>query len=36
MLRGSALASFCIEEFGVSKLININKNDVEKRMESIK
>ena len=36
ILRGSALASFCIEEFGVSKLININKNDVEKRMESIK
>ena len=36
MLRGSALASFCIEEFGVSKLVNINKNDVEKRMESIK
>ena len=36
MLRGSALASFCIEEFGVSKLININKNDVEKRMDSIK
>ena len=36
ILRGSALASFCIEEFGVSKLININKNDVEKRMDSIK
>ena len=36
MLRGSALASFCIEEFGVEKLINIDKSDVEKRIESIK
>ena len=36
MLRGSALASFCIEEFGVDKLINIDKSDVEKRIESIK
>jgi sugar/nucleoside kinase (ribokinase family) len=36
MLRGSALASFCIEEFGVNKLINIDKSDVEKRIESIK
>jgi sugar/nucleoside kinase (ribokinase family) len=36
MLRGSALASFCIEEFGVNKLINIDKSDVEKRIDSIK
>ena len=36
MLRGSALASFCIEEFGVNKLINIDKSDVEKRIKSIK
>ena len=36
MVRGSALASFCIEEFGVDKLINIEKSDVERRIDSIK
>lgn len=36
MLRGSALASFCIEEFGVDKLININKSEVDKRIGFIK
>lgn len=36
MLRGSALASFCIEEFGVDKLININKSEVDKRIRFIR
>jgi hypothetical protein len=36
MVRGSVLASFCIEEFGVDKLINIEKSDVERRIDSIK
>ena len=29
MLRGSALASFCIEDFGVKKLLNVSVNEVE-------
>ena len=29
MLRGSALASFCIEDFGVKKLLNISVNEVD-------
>ena len=35
MLRGSALASICIEDFGVKKLLNINDNDVDKRIKLI-
>ena len=35
MLRGSALASFCIEDFGVKKLLNINVNDVDNRIQLI-
>ena len=35
MLRGSALASFCIEDFGVKKLLNISVNDVDNRIQLI-
>ena len=35
MLRGSALASICIEDFGVKKLLNINDKDVDKRIKLI-
>jgi len=35
MLRGSALASFCIEDFGVKKLLNVSVNDVDNRIQLI-
>ena len=35
MLRGSALASFCIEDFGVKKLLNTSVNEVENRIQLI-
>ena len=35
MLRGSALASFCIEDFGVKKLLDIKIEDVEERVLKI-
>ena len=35
MLRGSALASFCIEDFGVKKLVDITNEDVEERVRQI-
>ena len=35
MLRGSALASFCIEDFGVKKLVDIKIEDVEERVRQI-
>ena len=35
MLRGSALASFCIEDFGVKKLLNISVNEVDNRIQLI-
>jgi len=35
MLRGSALASFCIEDFGVKKLLNIDVNEVDSRIKLI-
>jgi sugar/nucleoside kinase (ribokinase family) len=35
MLRGSALASFCIEDFGVKKLTEIKVDDVERRVNLI-
>ena len=35
MLRGSALASFCIEDFGVKKLLDIKIEDVEERVLQI-
>ena len=36
MLRGSALASFCIEDFGVKKLLNVSVNEVDNRIQLIK
>ena len=36
MRRGTALASFCIEDFGVSRLLNIRREELEERMNSIK
>ena len=35
MLRGSALASFCIEDFGVKKLLNVSVNEVDNRIQFI-
>ena len=35
MLRGSALASFCIEDFGVKKLLNIDVNEINNRIKLI-
>ena len=35
MLRGSALASFCIEDFGVKKLLNVSVNEVNNRIQLI-
>ena len=35
MLRGSALASFCIEDFGVKKWLDIKIEDVEERVLQI-
>ena len=35
MLRGSALASFCIEDFGVKKLLNVSVNEVDNRIKLI-
>ena len=35
MLRGSALASFCIEDFGVKKLLNLSVNEVDNRSQLI-
>ena len=36
MRRGTALASFCIEDFGVSRLLNIAHEELEERINSIK
>jgi len=36
MLRGSALASFCIEDFGVKKLLNVSVNEIDNRILLIK
>ena len=35
MLRGSALASFCIEDFGVKKLLNVSVDEVNNRIQLI-
>ena len=35
MIRGSALASFCIEDFGVKKLLNVDINEVDNRIKLI-
>ena len=35
MLRGSAIASFCIEDFGVKKLLNIDVNEINNRIKLI-
>ncbi len=33
IINGSALASFCVEEFGTARLMNINKKDLQERLE---
>ena len=35
MRRGTALASFCIEDFGVSKLLDISRDELDYRINSI-
>lgn len=36
IIVGSALASFCVEKFGPTRLKEINKTDIEKRIEQFK
>ena len=36
MKRGTALASFCIEDFGVTRLLSIEPDELEERINSIK
>ena len=36
MRKGTALASFCIEDFGVTRLLNVTPNELENRIHSIK
>ena len=36
MRRGTALASFCIENFGVTRLLNVTPDELEYRVHSIK
>ncbi len=33
IINGSALASFCVEEFGTTRLMNITKKDLQERIE---
>lgn len=33
IIAGSALASFCVEKFGTQRLLEINHNDLQKRMQ---
>ena len=33
IIHGSAMASFCVEKFGTEKLLEITKEEVEKRIE---
>ena len=34
VIYGSNLASFCVEKFGTEKMLNLDKNEVDKRLES--
>ena len=36
MRKGTALASFCIEDFGVKRLLNVTPDELEYRVQSIK
>ncbi|WP_019037492.1 PfkB family carbohydrate kinase [Psychroflexus tropicus] len=36
VIYGSNLASFCVEKFGTDKMLNLDKDEVEKRLESFK
>ena len=36
MKRGTALASFCIEDFGTSMLDNITRSDIDERIAQLK
>ena len=36
VIYGSNLASFCVEKFGTEKMLNLDKDEVEKRLESFK
>ena len=35
MRRGTALASFCIEDFGVTRLLDISRDELDHRINSI-
>ena len=35
VIKGSAMASFCVEKFGTEKLINITQKDVDKRIQKL-
>ena len=34
IIVGSAMASFCVEQFGVQRLKEITKQDIDERMEA--
>jgi len=33
IIAGSALASFCVEKFGTERLLEINQEDLQQRMQ---
>jgi hypothetical protein len=36
IIYGSAMASFCVEQFGTTKLASITKSDLDARLEQFK
>jgi len=34
LIYGSALASFCVEKFGTERLVNLQKAEVEERLQA--
>ena len=36
VVHGSNLASFCVEKFGTERMVNLNKDDIYKRLEEFK
>ena len=36
IIRGSVMASFCVEEFSISRLKNLSKNDIKNRLQKFK
>ena len=36
VIKACAMASFCVEDFGVNNLLNRNKGEIQERIESLK